>query len=164
LSVTLSGLAAPHGGERQDEIAVLRERHGFIALVEHPIAVRVEVSEGQIAMIDHVTLQNEPIGILEVRDSVLTIANAVQKGVHTTATKQHVVAKTTDQDIISRPPRSVSLPAPPISRTLPAPPEILSSPEPPISMSSPDLPLIGAGDEGDELGDTRVIKTTPLQS
>jgi hypothetical protein len=29
-------------------------------------------------------------------------------------------------------------------------------------MSSPDVPLIEAGDEGDELGETRVIKTTPL--
>jgi hypothetical protein len=59
-------------------------------------------------MIDHVALQNEPIAILEVPDGVLTIANAVEEGVHTLTTKQHVVSKTTDQNIISRTAESCS--------------------------------------------------------
>jgi hypothetical protein len=42
-------------GERQNKITIRRERHGAVALVEQPVAIRIEISERQVAQIERVT-------------------------------------------------------------------------------------------------------------
>ena len=42
-------------GERQNKITIRRERYSAVALVEQPVAICIEISERQVALIERVT-------------------------------------------------------------------------------------------------------------